>query len=300
MAGWIVSGRALRPVERIRREASAISATELDHRLTAPPTNDEIRRLAETLNEMLARLEAATERERRFLDDASHELRTPLTALKSELDLTRSRPRSPDELAAALVSASEETDRLVRMSEDLLVLSRAHGGRLPVHPDRTSLRDLVTSASKLFHALAESSGVSIDVTAPDVTVFVDRSRVRQAIDNLLDNAVRHSPRGGAVRVHAGTDNGSVRIVVEDEGPGFPAGFEQRAFEPFQRAAKRTEGAGLGLAIVKAIAESHGGSVSADNKPDGGARVVLTLRHLVDIETPAKIDAPKRPRSVRPD
>jgi len=201
-AGWVVAGFALRPVERMRQEVSAISASGIDHRLSVPLADDELQLLATTLNDMLDRLETSIRAERRFLDNASHELRTPLTALKAELDLARSRPRSATELEASVESASEETDRLVRLANDLLVLARATDGRLPVHRADTSLSELVKSAVDLFRARAAVAGVRIDATAPDQLVWVDGMRVRQAVDNLVDNAIRHTPAGGTVMVRA--------------------------------------------------------------------------------------------------
>jgi heavy metal sensor kinase len=279
-AGWVVAGSALRPVERMRGQASAISASGMDRRLTMPVAEDEIRRLAITLNEMLARLEESILRERRFLDDASHELRTPLTALKSEIDVARSRPRSAEELSRALASASEETDRLARLADDLLVLSRARNGRVPLLREETSLPDLLASSAKLFRARADASHIRIETSSPEAHVFIDGIRVRQALDNLVDNALRHSRSGGGIELRAGVDDGFVRIEVSDDGPGFPVEFLGEAFEPFSRATTGphadAEGAGLGLAIVRAVAASHGGHVSAENRPEGGARVTLTI------------------------
>jgi len=282
VAGWLVAGSGLRPVERMRRQASAISASGMDRRLDVPLADDEIRRLADTLNEMLGRLEDAMHRERSFLDDASHELRTPLTALKSELDVALSRPRSPEEQSAALASASEEADRLARLADDLLVLSRTRNGRVPVLREDTSLRDLLAASAKLFGARAAGAGVRISTSSPDAYVPIDGVRVRQAVDNLVDNAVRHSRAGGAVALRAEIGGGVATIVVTDDGQGFPAGFAEHAFEPFRRASSDRRdggdagGAGLGLAIVRAIAQSHGGTVRAENRPEGGARVTLTL------------------------
>jgi signal transduction histidine kinase len=209
IVGWLVAGAGLRPVERIRQQASVISAAGPDERLSLPEADDEIRRLAHTLNAMLERLDAAIRAERRFLDNASHELRTPLTALKAELDLARTRPRSEAQMTAALASASEETDRLVHLAEDLLLLSRAHAGRVPTMPEPTSLRDLIESAAMMFRGRAAAAGLVIDVDVDDQTVVIDPRRVRQAIDNLLDNALRFSRR--TIGLAGAIDDGVVRI-----------------------------------------------------------------------------------------
>jgi two-component system OmpR family sensor kinase len=274
-AGWLLAGAALRPVERLRGQASAISLSGLDRRLSEPSANDEIGRLARTLNEMLDRLRESFETERRFLDNASHELRTPLSALKMELDLARARPRTSEELRRALDSASEETDRLARLAEDLLVLSRARGGKLSVHREPTSLREVVSTTARRFDAAAASAGISIVATAPDESVSIDATRATQAIGDLLDNAIRHSSRGGIVRVDGSVVNGIVSIVVEDSGEGFTPKLLTRALEPFAEGSSNN-GAGLGLAIVRAIAEGHGGTAVAENRPGGGARVTFTL------------------------
>lgn len=285
--GWVLAGAALRPVERMRREASAISLSDPDRRLPVPSTGDELERLGVTLNSMLGRLEEAFERERRFVDDASHELRTPLGILKAELDLASSKARTLAELQAALNSASEEADRLVRLAEDLLVLSRLHRGRLPLDRRDVSLRELVTEAGRPHEAGARAAGVQMDIRAPDEVVRVDPVRVRQALENLIANAVRHAGSGGSVAVEASQATGEVRFDVSDSGPGFPEDFLEHAFEPFARggaapdagasAAAGPAGAGLGLAIVRAVAESHGGEVSAENLPGGGARLTLVVR-----------------------
>jgi two-component system OmpR family sensor kinase len=275
LAGWLLAGAALRPVERMRVEAAAISASEPDRRLAVPPTGDELGRLATTLNEMLRRLQDALARERRFVDDASHELRTPLGILKGELELALSRPRRADDLEAALRRASAETDRLVRLAEDLLVLARAKDGRLPVHREDIALARIVGEACEGRRALADAGGVSLEVDAADERASLDPVRVRQAVENLVDNAVRHSPAGAAVRVSAFREDGRVRIRVDDAGPGFAPSELATAFDPFAGAGDG--GAGLGLAIVRAVADSHGGDVVAENPPGGGARVTLTLR-----------------------
>ncbi len=279
--GWIVGGVALRPVERMRRQASAISAAGRDQRLSLPEADDELARLARTLNEMLQRIDDAARAERRFLDNASHELRTPLTALKAELDLAQTRPRTAAELAAVIESASEETDRLARMADDLLLLARARDGHLRIERAKASLHDLLTASAGLFQRRAAQTHIVIDVTAPQTPVDVDPRRVRQAVDNLIDNALRHTRTSVALR--GAINASSITITVADDGPGLPEGFESRAFVPFERidrhdhvASDGSEGAGLGLAIVRMIAESHDGTASAANAPGGGLTVTLTL------------------------
>jgi two-component system, OmpR family, sensor kinase len=276
-AGWALVGAALRPVQRMQRESASISTTERDRRLSLPPADDEISRLGATVNAMLDRIQEAFERERRFVDNASHELRTPVAILKAELDLALRRARTRGELHAALVSASEEADHLARLAEDMLVLSRAHGGRLPVHRVPTSLPALLEEQARRFAPRAAVAGVDVQVTAAGEDLRIDPVRIRQALDGLLDNALRYTPAGGAIGLSASRRDGLVRIGVQDSGPGFQADLLPHAFEPFsRRGTDGRTGAGLGLAIVRAIAEAHGGTAEAGNRPEGGASVTMVL------------------------
>jgi two-component system OmpR family sensor kinase len=289
--GWALAGAALRPVERMRRQAAAITASGLDRRLSVPEAHDEFRRLAATLNDMLSRLDASMATERRFLDNASHELRTPLTTLKAEIDLALARPRPADDLLLALRSAAEEVDRLVRMAEDLLVLARAHG-RLPILRSPVSLAQLLTASTRHFHARAEAADVVIAVEAPDITVNLDASRVRQAVDNLVDNAVRYAPPGSTVNVTADICDHVVRIRVDDHGPGIPPAYHDQVFQPYvwlpdageNRPPRR--GSGLGLAIVAAVAAAHGGTATVEPTTSKETRIELRLP-----------DKPLRPAAV---
>jgi signal transduction histidine kinase len=269
VAGVGLGAAALRPVERMRGRAATISAAEAEARLPLPEAQDEIRRLGETLNEMLARLQAAFARERAFVADASHELRTPLAILKAELELASRGPRSNDELAAAVQSAVVEVDRLSRLAEDLLVLARADDGRLPVRAEPQPLEPLVRGVACAFESRARAAGREITTESPEgLEATVDAQRIRQALGNLVENALRHG--AGEVHVSAVHVNGDVELHVADHGPGFPADFLPHAFERFTRGdhARARGGAGLGLAIVDAIARGHGGSVHARNTDDG--------------------------------
>lgn len=279
--GWLMARAALRPMERMREEAAAISASEPGRRLPVPQTGDEVARLGQTLNAMLTRLEDALERERRFVADASHELRTPLANLKAELELALRRSRSAEELEAAIQSAADETQRLARLAEDLLVLARADRGRLPVKREPVDVAHLVGSAADPFLARAEQSGVEIEARVPEgLRADLDPVRIRQAIGNLLDNALAHTSRGGRVTIEASRVDGAMFLEVSDTGQGFPSAFLPLAFEPFARPdASRSRsdgGAGLGLAIVRAVAEAHGGAAEVRNRPEGGASVLLRL------------------------
>src|SRR5260221_1324285 len=294
LAAWMRAGAAPRPVERMRQEAAAISASEPGRRLPVPAGNDEVARLGQTLNSLLARLQGAVDREQRLRDDASHELRTPLSILKAELDLTLSRARPPEEVEAALQSASEETDRLARLAEDLLVLSRARAAGLRIHRMTTCLPELVDRACASHRARASEHGVRIECRAPAVETQVDPMRLRQALDNLLDNAIRHGPEaGGLIRLEATVSGEVATVTMENAGPGFDDELLPRAFEPFVRGGgdvERHPGAGLGLAIVRAVAQAHGGTATAENVP-GGARLTMTLALDLDLSIPIRVPAP---------
>jgi two-component system OmpR family sensor kinase len=279
--GWLVARAALRPVDRMRAESEAVSGSEPGRRLAVPRTRDELASLGRSLNRMLDRLEAAVERERRFVADAGHELRTPLANLKAELDLALRRARSPAELVDALRSASEETDRLARLAEDLLLLAGADGGRLPMRREETDVAALIRMTTESFAGRANALGVELDTSVGEgVRARIDPDRIRQALGNLVDNALRHTPAGGRVTVDASGREGTLSIAVSDTGEGFASSFLPHAFEAFTRVdasrSRSAGGAGLGLAIARAIAEAHGGTVEARNRDEAGAIVILRV------------------------
>jgi heavy metal sensor kinase len=277
LAGYGVAAAALRPVDAMRQRAAAISPADSDQRLPVPSSDDEISRLGATLNDMLDRLQAAFARERVFASDASHELRTPLAILKAEVELALRRGRSVEELRAALASVAEETDRLVRLAEDLLVIARLDRGRFPISTAEIDTRGLLATAARRFQARTEAEGRSLLVLAPSgVSVRGDQVRLEQALGNMIDNALRHATR--EVRLKALARDSVVELHVSDDGPGFEPELIDHAFERFVRGngTHARGGTGLGLAIVAAITTSHGGRAHAANLPDGGADVWLEL------------------------
>ena len=277
LAGYGLAGAALRPIEAMRRRAADISASSLDDRLPVPPGGDEVSRLGETLNEMLTRIGDGLARERRFVADASHELRTPLALLKTQLELALRRSRSTEELEAAIRGAAEDTERLSRLADDLLLLARAEQGRVPLRREPIDVADVLETVAGRFQSRAVSEQRDLSVTTDDdpLVVSADRPLLEQALANMVDNAFTHG--AGRVTLTAEQRNGSAELHVLDEGAGFPADFLAHAFERFSRAQKTTaEGSGLGLAIVETIAEAHDGRAGAANAPGGGTDVWLAL------------------------
>jgi signal transduction histidine kinase len=291
LGAWLLAGAALRPVERLRAAVAAVPPDQPGRTLQVPSTRDELAKLARTMNQLLDRISQALERERRLIADASHELRTPLTVLRAELELADRPSRSREELAESVHQASREAGRISRLAEDLLLLARTDQGgpivRAVEQPLEPVLKEAVTGAS--VRAADRRVTVTLEVD-PELIAPVDSDRLRQAIDNLVDNALRVVPEGSTIQVRASAVDGMVEVAVSDAGPGFPAEFLPKAFERFHRAdTARTRshgGAGLGLAIVKAIAEGHGGRAEAANRPGGGAVVRLVLpEHVRNDITP---------------
>jgi two-component system OmpR family sensor kinase len=281
-AGYIVAAKALDPVETMRKRAARMCGFGSDERLPVPPARDEIQRLGETLNEMLARLEEVVDRGRAFVAGASHELRTPLTILQLELDDALAGDRSPGELREAIGSAREEVRRLTSLAEDLLVIAQSDHQRLPIISERFEVHRAMRVIAERYAHLDGLVGRTVTVE-PESEVFIeaDVARLDQALSNMVHNALRFSD--GPVVMRATQRDGLVELHVVDRGPGFSPAFLPHAFERFSRAdpARSRGGTGLGLAIVTAIAEAHGGRAEAENRPLGGAHVWLTLPGVVD-------------------
>jgi signal transduction histidine kinase len=281
LGGYGLARAALSPVERMRQEVAAVSARDPAPRIAVPRTRDEIAALAVTMNELLARLQAALAQQRALVADASHELRTPFAVLRGELELAGRPGRSREELATAVQLAAEEAGRLGRITDQLLFLARSDEDRVLARRELADLSVLLAASARHAAARARAAGVTCTVMVPaGLRAELDGDRIREALDNLIDNALRFAPPGTAIEVAARQAGPDLVIEVRDRGPGFPVEFLPHAFERFARPdsgrARSDGGAGLGLAIVSAIVRAHGGQASAANRPDGGAVVTLRL------------------------
>lgn len=281
VGAYLLARAALAPVDRLRREAAAVSEQDPAARLPVPRTRDEIAALAGTMNDLLARLHSALARQRSLVADASHELRTPFAVLSGELELANRPGRTREELADAVAAAAEEAARLARITDDLLTLASGDERQLTVKTAPAVVTDVLTRSAEQAAGRAGEGEVTVRVSAaPDLVADIDADRIRQAVDNLIDNALRFAPPGSDIALSACASGSDLTIAVADSGPGFPADFLPHAFERFARSeggrVGTAGGAGLGLAIVAAIAYAHGGGVTAGNRTDGGAIVRLQL------------------------
>lgn len=271
---WLATRRALRPLEQMAERAETIGVNDLSVRLASTPSDDELDRLASTINRMLDRLADLIDRERQFTADASHELRTPLAIVRAELELAE--PTADKRTRLRLASAQEEIDRLAGLIDDLLVLARADADRLDSH-DLIDLTSLVVTVRDRFAPLATRHNVELTATATGTT-HGDLRGLDRALSNLTHNALRHTPAGGRVRLRADTSQDGAHLIVTDTGPGVPEHKLPTLFDRFTRTddARTAGGAGLGLAIVAAVATAHHGSAIARNLPDGGLEIHITL------------------------
>lgn len=270
---WFVAGRALAPVEAIRREADEIGAADLGRRVPEPSSDDEVARLAVTVNGMLGRLQDGQARQRRFISDASHELRAPVAVIRQQAELAELHPErtSLAEVSAAVLG---ESDRLAALVDDLLVLARSDEGAVLESDGAVDLDDLALDAARRVRA-----DITVDATAVSgAQVRGDRRLLARVVGNLVDNAATHA-RSRVVLALGDEGDGAV-LTVADDGPGIPPEDRERVFERFVRLDEaRTRdagGSGLGLAIVDAVVRAHGGTVAIDDAPGGGTSVTVRL------------------------
>jgi heavy metal sensor kinase len=278
---YALAGRALRPVRLMAATARDISEHDLHRRVELRLPADELGELAATFNDMLARLEVAFDSLQQFTADAAHELRAPLALLQAELEVSLRRARTPHEYATSERVALAEVERLRRLVNRLLILARSDAGALEPSLQRIDVGDLLEETAERWRRSAGAQGVAIDVDLIDEgSLNGDPELLRSLLNNLLDNAVRHTPSGGRVGVRAETSDSTWHISVSDTGPGIPAGMRDSIFLRFARGdpsrATGTGGAGLGLALCKVIAEIHGGQLSVDDSETGGAKFEVRL------------------------
>jgi heavy metal sensor kinase len=279
--GYLLMRRALAPVDEIRRSAERITSRNLSERLPVARTGDELERLSLSLNRMIERLEEAFQHISRFTADASHELRTPLTILRGELEAIATQPQLAPEARELIGSVLEETERLVKIVEHLLAISRLDAGEARMELARFDLADLAAVTTEQMRLLAEDKQITLgcDAARP-VEVEGDRARLKQVLVNLLDNAIKYTPAGGAVQVSISAANGHAVLEVADNGLGIPARALPHVFERFYRVDKARSrqmgGAGLGLSISKSICAAHGGQIRAESVEGRGSRFRVEL------------------------
>lgn len=282
LAAWFLASRALRPVERMRRQAQAAFERGDPATLGVPGSHDEIARLAETLNALLAQLHAALERERGFTAAAGHELRSPLALIRAELELAGRSGRSAEYLHAAVERATGDVDRVIDLANQLLLLAQSDAEVMQLHPVETDLQVLVCDVLDGLRPVLAGAGVSVAVQADGpVPASADPAAYRRIVENLVENAVHHGGRLQRIDVVLRRVGEWVDLDVADDGTGFPPDFLPRAFERFSRADESRSsvsgGAGLGLSIVRALARAHGGDAAAMNGGLGGAIVTVRIR-----------------------
>jgi len=290
VGGYVLARRALAPVDRMAERARSINAEHLNDRLPVDNPDDELGRLATVFNETLTRLESSFEQMRRFTTDASHELRTPLTAIRSVGEVGLRGRRDEAAYREIIGSMLEEVDRLALLVDRLLTLSRADTGQAQLSVDMVDIPQLAEEIAEQLGVLAEEKNQSIKVQSQVVPRWIgDRVMLRQALLNLVDNAIKYSPVGGSIEILVTQSTEGTLIDVTDTGPGIPADLRSRVFDRFYRVDKARSrangGTGLGLAIAKWAVEVNGGRLSLEPTTDVGSRFRITLSQTaVDQQT----------------
>jgi len=282
LGGWWMSRRALAPVDEMTQAARSIEARDLSHRLAVPRTRDELGRLAETLNDMLARLEAAFQKITRFTSDASHELRTPLAVMRTSAEIALRKPRTEAEYRETLEQIVRETGNVSQLVEGLLALARSDSGAVQMQMARADLREILGQACKKSRILAAEKGIAFsgDGAAPPVWVDADSASVQRLLLALLDNAVKYTPPGGRIDVKLEAKDGFAVAQIRDTGIGISPEDMPHIFDRFYRAdrarSREPGGAGLGLAISQWIAQAHRGEIRVESEPAKGSMFEVRL------------------------
>jgi two-component system OmpR family sensor kinase len=282
LVGWWLLRRALLPVQRMTRKADQIGIDRLGERLTTPNPTDEIGLLAATLNAMLDRLEAGVETKRRLIADSSHELRTPLAVMRAELDVSLRRDDLTPAERAVLESVREEADRLRRSVDNLLTLAQSDEGRLELLFTDVDLREAIEAAVRPLRGLAAANRLQMSIAGDPCLTTGDPERLRLALTNLIENAIKFTPPGGEITASCWRRGGKVGVTVTDTGTGIPAHAQAQVFDRFYQAhgfgvdAAASPGSGLGLAICREIATAHGGTISVRSAEGRGSAFTLSL------------------------
>jgi signal transduction histidine kinase len=275
VAGWLLARRALRPVGAITAAARRASEHQLHERLALPGRRDEITELADTFDDMLARLEHAFDAQRRFVANASHELRTPLTVARTAIDVTMAKPdRTGAQVERMVADVNGAVSRAEQLVDGLLTLTRSQNLALAAEP-----ADLATAAQDALDSI-DDRGLTVRADLSPAPTHADRALLDRLVVNLVDNAVRHNEPGGWLSVHTGLFNGCAMLTVTNGGPLVPPGVVPELFEPFHRANGRARssehGLGLGLSIVRAVADAHHATVTAAPRPEGGLTITVAF------------------------
>lgn len=277
LVGWRIAGAALRPTREITRQAESIREGTPSPAITAHADVDEFTRLVQVLNAMLARLDQASAGQRRFTADASHELRGPLTALRGDLDLALKRERTPQEYRDTLERCREEVVRLTRLATDLLTLARNEAGLSAQDQSEVDLHEIAERVRKRYEAVARGGSIRVHVSGPSAVVLGDSAMLERVVSNLVDNAVKHTPRSGTIEIAIAAGD-PTSLTVRDTGPGIAERDRPQLFSRFFRGNARpshADATGLGLAIAKTAAEAHGGRLEyVGNDPGAVFRLVL--------------------------
>jgi heavy metal sensor kinase len=285
LTGYLVAARALKPVDAMAQRASQITAEQLNERLVIENPDDELGHLGTAFNTALARLEHSFEQLRRFTADASHELRTPLTAIKSVGEVSLAMPGDVNYYRDVIGSMLEEANRLTHLVDSLLTMARADAGRIRLHRVNVNLFDLAKESCGLLDVLAEEKQQTIDLDGDESTnVLADRTILRQALVNLVHNAVKYSPVNGSIQIRIAESGGGAVVEVHDSGPGIPPEHRARIFERFYRVdksrARAAGGAGLGLSIAQWAVAIHGGTIEVECEPESGSTFRISLPRTI--------------------
>ncbi len=281
--GWFVAGRALAPIKRISRTARAMSEGDLNARIAVEQTDSELEQVASTLNDAFDRLRLAVEQERRFIADASHELRTPISVLRAETEWALDRDRTPQQYKEALTVGRRAALRMQDIVERLLALVRADVGADLQEPAPVAMHTLIGDVVTWLAPVAQARGVRLSVDGEPLTVNGDAEQLREALNNVIANAILYNTPGGSVTISTRESGGRASIEVVDTGIGIPAEAVPRVFDRFFRVDKARSremgGSGLGLSIARTIFVAHGGDITCTSESGVGSMFVISLPTL---------------------